>query len=117
MAERGQAAGGEDPQGVQGQGKGDAPARPGARRAGASDRGRRAAEGPDVRETSCASKAEENAASPPAGAAQSARASTACSSTLAPSSQASGEAYSASLWLMPSLHGTKIIAVGTTRAM
>jgi len=46
-----------------------------------------------------------------------ARASTAWSRTLAPSVQASGEAYSISAWLIPSLHGTKIIAVGATRAM
>jgi hypothetical protein len=44
------------------------------------------------------------------------RASTACRSTLAPSAQASDEAYSISAWLIPSIHGTKIIAVGTTRA-
>src|SRR5689334_3077927 len=45
-----------------------------------------------------------------------ARASTAWSSTLAPASRCSGRASSISLWLMPSLHGTKIIAVGATRA-
>ncbi|MDT4825481.1 hypothetical protein FQZ97_587670 [compost metagenome] len=41
----------------------------------------------------------------------------ACSSTLQPASRCSGCASSISLWLMPSLHGTKIMAVGATRAM
>ena len=45
-----------------------------------------------------------------------ARASIAWSSTFAPASRCSGRASSISLWLMPSLHGTKIIDVGATRA-
>src|SRR5690606_23901918 len=40
----------------------------------------------------------------------------ACRSTLQPASRCSGRASSISLWLMPSLQGTKIIAVGATRA-
>ena len=35
-----------------------------------------------------------------------------CSSTLAPAATCSGEAYSISLWLIPSLQGIKIIPVG-----
>ena len=42
--------------------------------------------------------------------------STACSSTCAPMAHCSCEVNSASLWLMPSRHGTKIMAVGATLA-
>ena len=59
----------------------------------------------------CSTRWTRSSAHPPA------RARTAWRSTSAPSAQASGEAYSISAWLIPSLHGTKIIAVGTTRAM
>src|SRR5215471_425660 len=45
-----------------------------------------------------------------------AHASTAWSKTFAPASRCSGRASSISLWLMPSLHGTKIMEVGATRA-
>ncbi|CFW31263.1 Uncharacterised protein [Bordetella pertussis] len=38
------------------------------------------------------------------------------SRTLAPASRWAGSASSTSLWLMPSLQGTKIIAVGLTVA-
>jgi hypothetical protein len=38
------------------------------------------------------------------------------SSTLQPASRSAGAASSISLWLIPSLHGTKIIAAGATRA-
>src|SRR3546814_820556 len=40
----------------------------------------------------------------------------ACSKTLQPASRWPGCASSSSLWLMPSLQGTKIMAVGATRA-
>ena len=43
-------------------------------------------------------------------------ASMAFSSTLAPAARSAAAANSASLWLMPSLHGTKTIAVGTIAA-
>lgn len=43
-------------------------------------------------------------------------ASTACSSTLAPASAQAGVIASASLWLSPSMQGTKIMPVGATRA-
>jgi hypothetical protein len=46
-----------------------------------------------------------------------ARSSMAWSSTLHPASRCSGFASSISLWLMPSLHGTKIIPAGARRAM
>ena len=49
-------------------------------------------------------------------AARWARASTACSSTLAPACRWAGSAFSTSLWLMPRSQGTKIIAVGQRRA-
>jgi len=49
------------------------------------------------------------------GVATPARANTACNNTLQPASRSCGLASSISLWLMPSLHGTKIIAVGVTR--
>src|SRR4051794_36863869 len=49
--------------------------------------------------------------------AASAASSTAFSSTLAPAVRSSGLASSISLWLMPPTQGTKIIAVGATRAM
>lgn len=39
-----------------------------------------------------------------------------CSNTLAPASAHSGVIASASLWLSPSMHGTKIMPVGATRA-
>ena len=45
-----------------------------------------------------------------------ARATTASNSTWQPASASSGSMLSASLWLSPSLHGVKIIAVGTCRA-
>src|SRR5206468_12573240 len=45
-----------------------------------------------------------------------ASASTVCISTLAPAVQSAWVASSSSLWLIPSLHGTKIIAAGTTLA-
>lgn len=43
--------------------------------------------------------------------------STACISTLAPAVAQSGLMSSASLWLIPSTQGVKIIEVGATRAM
>jgi hypothetical protein len=46
-----------------------------------------------------------------------ARATIACRSTSQPAARSSGRAFSTSLWLMPFSHGTKIIAVGATRAM
>jgi len=46
-----------------------------------------------------------------------ARSSIACSSTLQPAVMCSGWASSISLWLMPSLHGMKIIPAGASRAM
>jgi hypothetical protein len=46
-----------------------------------------------------------------------ARATMASSSTLQPASRSAGLASSISLWLTPSLHGTKIMAVGVTAAM
>src|SRR5947209_4549536 len=47
----------------------------------------------------------------------SALSSAACKSTLTPALAHSGKIVSVSLWLMPSTHGVKIIAVGATRAM
>ena len=47
---------------------------------------------------------------------QAARSSIASSSTFAPASMCSGSASSISLWLMPSLHGTKIMPAGATWA-
>ena len=44
-----------------------------------------------------------------------ARSSMACSSTLAPAAQCPEVASSISAWLMPSLQGTKIMAVGARR--
>ncbi len=46
-----------------------------------------------------------------------ARSSMACSSTLQPAVMCSGVALSISLWLMPSLHGMKIMPLGARRAM
>ena len=46
-----------------------------------------------------------------------ARSSMACSSTLHPAVMCSGFASSISLWLIPSLHGMKIIPAGTSFAM
>jgi Cu(I)/Ag(I) efflux system membrane protein CusA/SilA len=43
--------------------------------------------------------------------------STACSSTSAPAEAHSGVMFSASLWLMPSMQGVKIMAAGATRAI
>lgn len=45
-----------------------------------------------------------------------ARSSIPCSSTLQPASRCSSFASSISLWLMPSLHGTKIMPAGARRA-
>ena len=49
--------------------------------------------------------------------AASALSSSAFNSTLQPAVRSSGLASSISLWLMPPTQGTKIIAVGATRAM
>lgn len=42
--------------------------------------------------------------------------SSACNRTFVPAAKSSAEAYSFTLWLTPSRHGTKIIAVGATLA-